>query len=196
VFPGIERQPREKLEPSAERLLGLLHRWRADPNLDNVQTEVLSRRQLGRDPKVALTTDRPVAEYWACLAAASDQRNNPEVESSAVVLVLNAERLIEREYELKDVYEENWYDWQNEIACWNDIIMFDSNLIGVEPVTSQRTAEIGARGRAAVSPAPPIAGIELRVMLDTIDKLRKGEITLARADAVASALAALRSTMS
>src|SRR6201989_3180699 len=28
VLPGIERQPRQKLEPSAERLLGLLHRWR------------------------------------------------------------------------------------------------------------------------------------------------------------------------
>src|SRR6476659_1615497 len=28
VLPGIERQPRKKLEPSAERLRGLLHRWR------------------------------------------------------------------------------------------------------------------------------------------------------------------------
>jgi len=28
VLPGIERQPRKKLEPSAERLLSLLHRWR------------------------------------------------------------------------------------------------------------------------------------------------------------------------
>src|SRR5436189_2384870 len=28
VLPGIERQPRKKLEPSAERLLCLLHRWR------------------------------------------------------------------------------------------------------------------------------------------------------------------------
>ena len=28
VLPEIERQPRKKLEPSAERLLGLLHRWR------------------------------------------------------------------------------------------------------------------------------------------------------------------------
>src|ERR1700674_1343711 len=27
VLPGIERQPCKKLEPSAERLLGLLHRW-------------------------------------------------------------------------------------------------------------------------------------------------------------------------
>src|SRR5437667_431027 len=28
VVPGIERQPCKKLEPSPERLLGLLHRWR------------------------------------------------------------------------------------------------------------------------------------------------------------------------
>ena len=28
MLPGIERQPRKKLEPSAERLLGLVHRWR------------------------------------------------------------------------------------------------------------------------------------------------------------------------
>src|ERR1700719_4675632 len=28
VLPGIERQPQKKLEPSAERLLGLLHRRR------------------------------------------------------------------------------------------------------------------------------------------------------------------------
>jgi transposase len=28
VLPGIERQPRKKLEPNAERLLALLHRWR------------------------------------------------------------------------------------------------------------------------------------------------------------------------
>jgi transposase len=28
MLPGVERQPRKKLEPSPERLLGLLHRWR------------------------------------------------------------------------------------------------------------------------------------------------------------------------
>src|SRR6266403_6127951 len=28
MVPGIERQPRKKLEPSPERLLALLHRWR------------------------------------------------------------------------------------------------------------------------------------------------------------------------
>src|SRR6201990_1159277 len=28
MLPGIERHPRKKLEPSPEKLLGLLHRWR------------------------------------------------------------------------------------------------------------------------------------------------------------------------
>ena len=28
ILPGIERQPRKKLEPSPERLLAVLHRWR------------------------------------------------------------------------------------------------------------------------------------------------------------------------
>src|SRR5437660_5610037 len=28
MLPGIERQPRKKLEPSPERLLAVLHRWR------------------------------------------------------------------------------------------------------------------------------------------------------------------------
>src|SRR5436190_18019457 len=30
VLPGIERQPRKKLEPNPERLLAVLHRWRAE----------------------------------------------------------------------------------------------------------------------------------------------------------------------
>ena len=28
IVPGIERQPHKKLEPSPERLLAVLHRWR------------------------------------------------------------------------------------------------------------------------------------------------------------------------
>ena len=28
IVPGVERQPRKKLEPSPNRLLALLHRWR------------------------------------------------------------------------------------------------------------------------------------------------------------------------
>jgi hypothetical protein len=68
-------------------------------------------------------------------------------------------------------------------------------VIGEERVTPQRAAEIGEHGRAAVSPAPPIAGIELRVMSDTTSKLRKGDVTRADADAVVTTLTALRVAM-
>jgi hypothetical protein len=95
---------------------------RAHPNLDHIQAEEIDHRQLGRDLRVALTTDRSVAEYWAWIAAENDRLNDPAAESTGVVLALNGERLLEREYDLREVYQENGHDWQNEIACWNDII--------------------------------------------------------------------------
>jgi transposase len=57
VIPGIERQPRKKLEPSAERLLGLLHRWRDEAVREShsacngVQSS--SSRRLSSDIRVA-----------------------------------------------------------------------------------------------------------------------------------------------
>jgi hypothetical protein len=45
-------------------------------------------------------------------------------------------------------------------------------------------------------PAPPLARIELLVISDTIGRLAEGDITPTEADAVVSALAALRSAMS
>ena len=50
VVPGIERQPCKKLEPSPERLLALLHRWRdtavrADGNI----TRIALAFEAGRD---------------------------------------------------------------------------------------------------------------------------------------------------
>src|ERR1700756_841027 len=42
VLPGIERQPRKKLEPSPERLLALLHRWR-DESVRSGRTITRSR---------------------------------------------------------------------------------------------------------------------------------------------------------
>src|SRR6516225_6180130 len=42
VVPGIERQPRKKLEPSPERLLALLHRWRDDDSVQFALTETRS----------------------------------------------------------------------------------------------------------------------------------------------------------
>src|ERR1700724_3158868 len=50
VLPGIERQPRKKLEPSAERLLGLLLRWRDEAGRAGKKiTRIALAFEAGRD---------------------------------------------------------------------------------------------------------------------------------------------------
>src|SRR5690348_2021382 len=50
VLPGIERQPRKKLEPNQERLLGLLHRWRdAAVRAGRTITRIALAFEAGRD---------------------------------------------------------------------------------------------------------------------------------------------------
>jgi transposase len=50
VLPGIERQPRKKLEPSPERLLALLHRWRDESvRAGRTITRIALAFEAGRD---------------------------------------------------------------------------------------------------------------------------------------------------
>jgi hypothetical protein len=50
VLPGIERQPRKKLEPSPERLLAMLHRWRDEAVRDGRNiTRIVLAFEAGRD---------------------------------------------------------------------------------------------------------------------------------------------------
>jgi transposase len=50
MLPGIERQPRKKLEPSPERLLALLHRWRDEAvRAGRTITRVALAFEAGRD---------------------------------------------------------------------------------------------------------------------------------------------------
>ena len=50
ILPGIERQPRKKLEPSPERLLALLHRWRDESvRADRTITRIAVAFEAGRD---------------------------------------------------------------------------------------------------------------------------------------------------
>src|ERR1700730_18400819 len=50
VLPGIERQPRKKLEPSPERLLGLLQRWRDEAGRAGKKiTRIALAFEAGRD---------------------------------------------------------------------------------------------------------------------------------------------------
>src|SRR5215469_2191414 len=50
ILPGIERQPRKKLEPSPERLLALLHRWRGESvRAGRTITRIAVAFEAGRD---------------------------------------------------------------------------------------------------------------------------------------------------
>jgi hypothetical protein len=158
-------------------------------------------RTSGTDnPKISLTTKRSVAEYWACHAVFGDRHDRPGEDSSEVVLVLDGEGLLELNYDLSAFSDPIWgegeCDWENEIACWDDIEPLDEVLIAIEPVAPERCQELVERGRAAFEPpTPAIASFELTVMADTISKLVEDEITPADADVVVSALAALRSAL-
>src|SRR5437763_14432936 len=50
MLPGIERQPRKKLEPIPERLVGLLHRWRYEAvRAGRTITRIAVAFEAGRD---------------------------------------------------------------------------------------------------------------------------------------------------
>ena len=50
MLPGIERQPRQKLEPSPERLLALLHRWQDEAvRAGRTITRIAVAFEAGRD---------------------------------------------------------------------------------------------------------------------------------------------------
>ena len=49
VLPGIERQPRKKLEPSAERLVGVLHRRDEAVRTGRNITRIAVAFEAGRD---------------------------------------------------------------------------------------------------------------------------------------------------
>ena len=152
------------------------------------------------DPKISLTTKRSVAEYWACHAVYGDRHDRPDEDSSEVVLVLDGEGLLELNYDLNAFNDPIWgegeCDWENEIACWDDIEPLEEVLIAIEPVAPERCRELTDNGRAAFEPAvPPIASFELSVMADTIGKLVEDEITSADADGVVGALGRIRSAL-
>jgi hypothetical protein len=162
-------------------------------------TVVCGKATVG-DQKIALTTQRSVAEYFACNAVFADKHDRPDEDSSGVILVLDGEGLLALKYDLvpfsDPVWGEGECDWENEIECWDDIEPVEEVLIAVTPVPPERYQTFIERGRDAVKPAaPPVAGFELTVMADTIGKLVEDEITPADADAVARALAEVRSAL-
>lgn len=108
------------------------------------------------DPKIALTTERSVAEYWACHAVLGDLDRHPGEESSGVVLMLDGERLLALNYDLTEFRDPIWgegeCDWENEIACWGDIDPLDEVLIEAEPVTLERYRDLWSAVKQLLAP--------------------------------------------
>jgi hypothetical protein len=134
------------------------------------------RRATRGDQKIPLTTQRSVAEYFACNAVFADKHDHPDKNASGVILMLDGEGLLALNYDLVQFSDPVWgegeCDWENEIECWNDIEPLEEVLIAVEPVPPQHYQTFIERGRAAFRPAtPPTAGFELTAMADTIGKL-------------------------
>jgi hypothetical protein len=100
------------------------------------------RKATSCDRKIALTTERSVAEYFVCNAVFADKHDRPEEKSSAVVLVLDGEGLLSLNYDLAEFRDPIWgdgeCDWENEIECWDDIEPLEEVLIRVEAIPPQR----------------------------------------------------------
>jgi hypothetical protein len=62
--------------------------------LSSILKEDRLRISMPGDPKVSLTTERSVAEYWACVSVSGDRRDHPDQQSTGVVLVLDGEKLL------------------------------------------------------------------------------------------------------
>jgi hypothetical protein len=175
----------------------ILYHGTSTARLRHILEEDCLRKANAGDQKVALTTEKSVAEYFACNAVFGDKHDRPNEESTGVVLVLDGEGLYALNYNLVPFSDPYWgegeCDWENEIECWDDIEPLEEVLMAVEPVPPEQYQVYMESGYTSFAPtSPPAAEFELAMMADTIGKLVEGEITPADADAVASALSGLR----
>ena len=139
--------------------------------------------------KLALTPDRQVAEYFAHLAAGpyGDGRNAPGEESKPVVLVLDGEGLALFNYDLRTYSDPCWgeggCDWENEIACYRDIVCLDEMLIAVKEVPEECISWTDREEYVARARLP--AGFSLDLVAFLLDARDDDLITEEEADAMA-----------
>lgn len=126
----------------------------------------LCRSSTGDDHKVSLTPDRAVAVYFADIAVFGDRHDHPDEDSHPVVVMLDGGGLDELQYEMgkysDPVWGESECDWEQEIACWDDIEPLDEVLIGIQPLReetalatySEDVTELAQQEPTAWSPIP------------------------------------------
>jgi hypothetical protein len=107
--PGIENHSR-----------WVLYHGTSTRRLHGIFKENLLLTSKAGDPTIALTTERSVAEYFACSAVFGDRHDYPNEESSGVVLALDGEELLARNCDLTEfsdpVWGEDECDWENEMG--------------------------------------------------------------------------------
>ena len=177
----------------------ILYHGTSSYRLDQILRENRLRLPQILDQKISLTTERSVAEYFACNAVFGDQYDRLSEKTEPVVLVLDGEGLVALQYDL-----EGWTgdgeecDWENEIACFHAIDPLDEVLIKVEEVPQERAQSYFKlwsyeKRRDAYKPVGPrLAEHELRSITQVIEQLEEGQITEDKADQIAAAISRRR----
>lgn len=115
-----------------------LYHGTTEMRLENILAEDRLRVKTVGPRKLALTTERSVAEYFACNAKYDDWHRGSDSEGNPVVLTLDGEVLLRHAYLLEGYSDPVWGEgkcsWENEIACWYDIDPLKGVLLGSEVV--------------------------------------------------------------
>ena len=126
--------------------------------LQSILNESRLRRAGSGDEKISLTTERSVAEYFACNAAHADRDKRNRVQggenSTGVVLILDGEGRLALNYNLNPFSDAVWgegeCDWENEIECWDDIEPLDEVLLAIDHVAPDRYQQFIEHGPACL----------------------------------------------
>ena len=177
----------------------ILYHGTSSYRLDQILRENRLRLPQTLDQKISLTTERSVAEYFACNAVFGDQYDRPSEKTKPVVLVLDGEGLVPLQYDLEGYTGDGEEcDWENEIACWHAIDPLDEVLINVEEVPQERAQPYFKlwsyeQRRDAYKPVGSrLAENELCSITRVIEQLEEGQITEDKADQIAAAISRRR----
>ena len=109
----------------------VLYHGTSVPRWLSIQGDGWFQLPVSGDPKVSLTPDRAVAEYWADLASrtdASEGRGNGSIIIELSMIALDRAGYLLTEF-CDDIWGENQCDWEQEIACWSPIALVDDVVL-------------------------------------------------------------------